>query len=202
MLKIHHLPRARGLRVVWLCEEMGAPYEIAPLSFPVSDAYRALNPMGTAPFLEDEGGVAMNESVAMLLYIAQKYGPTPLLPPPSDPAFARVLHMTVFGEATLGAYGNVVMGARFFAPSEHKENWSAGHARERMLAAFGYTAQLLGEAPYLAGEAFTIADISVGYAIGVARAMMNMEREMAPALLAYHDRLTARPAFQRADAVK
>ena len=55
MLKIHHLPRARGLRVVWLCEEMGLPYEIAPVTFPLPEAYRAINPMGTVPFLEDDG---------------------------------------------------------------------------------------------------------------------------------------------------
>ena len=94
MIKIYNFPRGRGARVIWLCEEMGLPYRIVPVSFPPSDEYRALNPLGQVPFLEDEGGVAINESVAMLFYIAEKYGPSPLLPPKSDPAFARVLQMT------------------------------------------------------------------------------------------------------------
>lgn len=202
MIKIYHLPRARGLRVVWLCEEMGLPYEVAPVVFPTNDAYKKLNPIGSVPFLEDDGGVAINESVAMMLYIAQKYGPTPLMPSPVDSRFARVLQMTVFGEATLGAHGNVLMGARFFAPDEHKQNWSVTASRERFIIGLNYAAEILGDNAHLAGEQFTLADISVGYAVGIARAMLGAEGEMSPKLLAYHDRITARPAFARANAVK
>ncbi|WP_232537524.1 hypothetical protein [Cystobacter fuscus] len=43
MIKIYNFPRgARGLRVMWLCEEMGLPYQVEKVSFPTSDAYRAL----------------------------------------------------------------------------------------------------------------------------------------------------------------
>ena len=203
MLKIHHTQRARGLRVVWLCEEMGLPYEIAPVTFPVPDSYKALNPMASLPFLEDDGGVAINESVAMMLYIAQKYGPTPLLPAPADPAFARVLQMAVFGEATIGMYGNMLVSAKFMAPDDQKSNWSVGYAREKMLKGMAYAESLLTRAPYLAGDTLTLADISVGYGVGIARSpMLGMEGDLPPALLAYHDRLTARPAYQRAAAVK
>jgi glutathione S-transferase len=154
--------------------------------------------MGTVPFLEDDG-VGINESIAMLLYIAQKYGPTPLLPSPQDKSFARVLQMTVFGEATLGAYGNVQMGARFFAPDEQKANWSVDDARTRMQRGYDYAAQLLGAGPWFAGELFTLADISVGYTVPFA-AMLGME---APKALAdHHARCTARPAYQRASAVQ
>jgi glutathione S-transferase len=81
MMKNHNFARgARGQRVMWLCEEMGLPYAVQNYSFPVATEYRALNPLGTVAFLEDAGGVALNESVAIMLYIAQRYGPTPLLP--------------------------------------------------------------------------------------------------------------------------
>ena len=104
MITIYNFPRgARGIRVFWLCEEMGLAYTPAAVSFPTSAEYRALNPLGSVPFLEDAGGVAINESVAMMLYLAERYGPTPLLPGKSDPAFARVLQFTVFGEAALAA---------------------------------------------------------------------------------------------------
>ena len=203
MLKIHHTPRARGLRVVWQCEEMGLPYEIAPVAFPMPDSYKALNPMAALPFLEDDGGVAINESVAMMLYIALKYGPTPLLPASTDPTFARVLQMTVFGEATIGMYGNMLVSAKFFAPEDQKSNWSVGYAREKMANGMAYAESMLARAPYLAGETFTLADISVGYGVGIARSpMLGMESDLSSALLAYHDRLIARPAYQRAAAAK
>jgi glutathione S-transferase len=74
---------ARGLRVAWLCEEMGLAHTFVPVDFPPDSNYRELNPFGTVPFLRD-GSVSMSESVAMMLYIAQKYGPTDALPPVDD----------------------------------------------------------------------------------------------------------------------
>ena len=59
MIRIHDFARgARGLRVVWQCEEMGLPYRFETVSFPPSAAYLALNPLGSVPFLEDDGGAA------------------------------------------------------------------------------------------------------------------------------------------------
>ena len=92
---------ARGLRVFWLCEEMGLEYRVETVSFPPSAAYLRLNPLGTVPFLEDEGGVAIQESIAMLLYLAQKYGPTPLNVSVDEPAYGSYLNWLFFGETTL-----------------------------------------------------------------------------------------------------
>jgi glutathione S-transferase len=95
MIKIHNFARgARGQRVMWQCEEMGLPYVVENHPFPVDAGYRALNSLGTVPFLEDTGGVAINESVAMMLYVAQKYGPTSLLPTADDALMARVFQLT------------------------------------------------------------------------------------------------------------
>jgi glutathione S-transferase len=55
----------------------------------------------------------------------------------------------------------------------------------------------LGESPYLLGDRFTAADISVGYSIGMA-GFAGAEDAMTPKLQAYHERLTERPAYQRA----
>ncbi len=76
--------------------------------------------LGSVPFLEDQDGVAINESVAMMLYLAQKYGPTPLLPDSDHPRFARVLQMTVFGETAIGMSINPIVEARFLAPDDDK----------------------------------------------------------------------------------
>jgi glutathione S-transferase len=200
MVKIHHLGRTRSLRVIWQCEEMGLAYEVIPAAFPITQAYRALNPIGALPFLEDEGGVAINESVAMMLYIATQYGPTPLLPGKGEPHLARVMQFLVFGEATLGAWGNVMMVTRFFAPDDQKQNFTATLATQRMNAALKFTADKLAAGPFLAGAQFTLADISTGYVIGIARGALADQLDIPPTLLAYHDRLQERPAYQRAAA--
>lgn len=200
MIRVYNFARgARGLRIFWQCEEMGLPYEVKVVPFPFPDDYRALNPAGGVPFLEDDGGVAINESVAIMLYLAQRYGPTPLLPSGDDPAaLARVLQMTVLSEATLGGGMNTLMSAHFAAPDADKRNWSVLGLEARMAHALGYVSDVLGDQPYLAGEAFSLADIAVSTALGVWRGALN--GEIPDRLAAYRERLAARPAYQRAQA--
>jgi glutathione S-transferase len=197
-IKIHNFARgARGLRAMWVCEEMGLAYEVATVTFPPGEAYRKLNPMGSVPFLED-GAVAINESVAIMLYLAERYGPTPLLPPRDDPAFARVLQMCVFSEATLGAGLNTLMAAHFMAPEADKRNWSVRAQEGRIEQALAYVEHLLGENPHLAGAQFSLADIAIATALGIRQGALGQ----APSakLAAYRERIMTRPAYERAKA--
>lgn len=197
MIKIYNFPRgARGLRLFWQCEEMGLPYQAGTVTFPPSAEYRALNPLGTVPFLEDEGGVAINESVAIMLYLAQKYGPTPLLPANDDPALARVLQLVVFSEATIGAGMNTLMAAHFAAPADDKRNWSVRGLETRIEQAFEFVIDKLGDRPFLAGADLTLADICVTTALGIWKGALN--KPVPDKLAAYRERLTGRPAYQRA----
>ncbi len=197
MIRIHNFARgARGVRLFWQCEEMGLPYEVETVSFPPSEAYRALNPLGTVPFLEDEGGVAINESVAIMLYLAEKYGPTPLLPGKDDPKLARVLQMTVFGETAIGMGINPLLDAHFAAPEAEKQSWLVRTQEARVERALHYVADMLGAAPFLAGEDLTLADISVSCALGIWKGALG--KALPDRLAAYRERLSARPAYQRA----
>ncbi len=196
MLKLHHAPHTRGMRVLWLCEEIGLPYEMAPVPFPPDEAYRARYPIGSVPLLEDDGGVLMNESTAMLLYIAQKYGPTPLLPSPSDPDLARVLQFLIFGETTIAMWITAMNVTLFFAPADQKTNWTNSEAARRAGVAVDYLSAALGDSDYIAGERFTVADISCAFALGVWR---RLHRQKLPDnLAAYLKRCESRDAYRRA----
>ena len=199
MITIHNFSRgARGLRVMWLCEEMGLAYRAAEVTYPPSAAYMALNPRGTVPFLEDEGGVAIGESVAMLLYPAHRYGPTPLMPARDDPDLARVLQLTVFGETAIGMGLNPLLAARFGAPEEHKRNWSVQGLEGRVEQSVDYVSDLLGGQTFLAGDRLTLADISVATALGIWKGALD--KTLPDNLVAYRERLAARPTYQRANA--
>ena len=200
MITIYNFPRgARGLRIFWQCEEMGLPYEVKPIPFPYPDDYLARNPAGGVPFLEDDAaGVAISESVAIMLYLAERYGPTPLLPARDDPALARVLQMTIFSEATLGGRMNTLMEAHFAAPDADKGNWSVRALGGRMTHALGYVADVLGDRAYLVGDDLTLADIAIVTALGMWRGALD--GEVPASLAAYRDRLAERPAYQRARA--
>jgi glutathione S-transferase len=199
MIRIHNFARgARGLRLFWQCEEMGLPYEAAIVSFPPSEAYRALNPLGSVPFLEDEGGVAINESVAIMLYLAERYGPTPLLPGKDDPRLARVIQMTVFGETAIGMGINPLLEAHFGAPEADKRNWSVQAQESRVQRALAHVEDLLVADQFLIGAELTLADISVSCAMGIWVGALG--KPLPAKLVAYRERLAARPAYQRARA--
>jgi glutathione S-transferase len=197
MMTIHNFARgARGQRVMWLCEEMGLPYAVKNHSFPVPADYRELNPLGTVPFLEDDGGVAMNESVAMMLYIAQQHGPTPLLPTDNAALMAKCLQLTMFGETEIGMNLNPLIGAHFMAGEADKRNWSVIGLEQRVKRAIQYAETLIHGRSYLVGDDLTLADISVSCGLGIWQGALG--GQLPEELMAYQDRLRARPAYQRA----
>jgi glutathione S-transferase len=199
-LRIWHAPRSRSLRVVWLCEEMGVPYEVRRVSLRAPDEeLRALNPFASVPVLEDDG-VHMLESVAMLLYIAGRYGPTPLALGPEDPDYARYLQWLVGGEASFTTHGNMLIYDRYRAPEEEKGGFLARVCEQKIDVALGLMVEALRDGPWIVGDRFTIADMSAGYAIGVARDFLGLAERIPEPVLAYYERLSARPAFQRATA--
>lgn len=201
MLKIFHSQGARSLRVLWLCEEMGVPYETAEASFfKPSDEFKAVNPLRTVPAMTD-GDVRMIESVAMMIYIMNKYGPTDLEVKPNEPGYADYLQYLMFGEAGVAAYGNPLVATRFLAPDDQKQNWTVGYLKNAIIKRLELVGERLGGKPYVAADRFTAADISIAYIATGAR-FVGIEDEMPPLVKAYVENLQQRPAFQRAAAVK
>jgi len=162
---------SRSLRVTWLLEEMGLPYHLRPVHLLEGggDAeFLAVNPAGFIPAMQD-GDVTMVESVAIMEYLMARYGPTPLAPPSHDPAFPAYQQFLHLGEAGLAASIYFVIGSRNFAPEDQRNNWSANQALEVFESRLGLVTRQLARSPYLAGETFTAADISVSYALDLAR---------------------------------
>jgi glutathione S-transferase len=199
MITVYGAPPTRALRALWMLEEMGLAYEVRHVDFSkrFEDAeFMAASPTGSIPAIRD-GDVRVMESCAILEYLGAKYGPTPLAPTvgePSYPAYVSFLH---FGEASLTAPLNVAVGSRFFAPEDQKENWGALFAIDQFVRKSAALLGPLARAPFVAGEAFTAADISCGYALGLAR-HLRCEDRLDPAVRDYAARLAERPAFRRA----
>jgi glutathione S-transferase len=199
MIVVHNFARgARGLRVLWLCEEIGLACRFEAVSYPPSPAYLALNPLGNVPFLQD-GTVAINESVAMLLYLAQTYGPTPLLPGAGDPALAKVLQLTVMGETALGMRLNPLLGAKFAAPEADKRNWSVRGLEQGVAETVAYLSAELAGRDFIVGDGLTVADLCVATGLGIWRGALG--GDLPENLSGYLARMAARPAYKRAQAM-
>jgi len=195
MITIHNFSRGvRGIRVAWQCEEMGLPWRAVGFEFPGPAEYRAKYPLGSVPFLEDEGGVAMAESVAMMLYLAERYGPTPLLP--REPAaLARTLQLAVASEAALGGLMNPMMGTKFAAPEGDKANWTDGFCAARVADALDYAESLL-TGDYFVGDGLTLADIAISTSLGMWDGALG--KPVPGKLAAHRERMMQRPAYQKA----
>lgn len=201
MLKIYHSQGARSLRVLWLCEEMGVPYETAEASFfKPSDEFKSVNPLRTVPAMVD-GDTRMIESVAMMIYIMAKYGPTDLDVKPDEPGYGDYLQFLLFGEAGVAAYGNPLVATRFMAPEDQKQNWTAGYLKNAILKRLEFVGERLGGKPFVAADRFTAADISVAYIVTGAK-FAGIDEDIPASVKAYVAELHKRPAYQRAAVVK
>ena len=201
MLKVYHSQGARSLRVLWLCEEMDVPYQTAEASFfKPSDEFKAVNPLRTVPAMVD-GDVRMIESVAMMIYIMAKYGPTDLEVKPDERGYGDYLQFLMFGEAGVAAYGNPLVATRFMAPEDQKQNWTAGYLKNAILKRLEFVGERLGGNPFVAADRFTAADISVAYIVTGAK-FAGIDEDIPASVKSYVAELHKRPAYQRAAAVK
>jgi glutathione S-transferase len=189
----------RGFRVVWLLEEMGLAYRLRRVDLLAGvdkdPAFLAINPGGFIPAIQD-GEVTMVESIAIMTYLMARYGPTVLAPDPFDPTFPRYQQFLHLGEAGLAVPANYVSSARNFAPEADRQNWSARDALDTFESRLKLVTRQLSLSPFLAGESFTAADISVTYALMLARRAAGIA--LGAVEQAYMVRTSERAAYKRA----
>ena len=118
------------------------------------------------------------------------------LRPRPDPAFPAYLQFLHLGEAGLAGTIQLVVVSRNFAPESERDNWGAGWTLDQFTRQLGHVTRRLADAPYMAGDAFTAADISVTYALTLAARAGGII--LGEAERAYVDRTTARDAYERA----
>ncbi len=188
----------RGFRVIWLLEEMGLPYRLRPVDLITGvrhdPEFLAINPAGFIPALQD-GDTIMVESIAIMEYLLARYGPSPLAPQPFDPAFPAYQQFLHLGEAGLAASMYFVMVSRNLAPAAERDNWGARKAREVFASRLGLVTRQLARTPYMGGDLFTAADISVTYALEFAQ---RHDYALGAAELDYIARTTDRDGYRRA----
>lgn len=203
MYTLYHCQAARSLRCLWALEEAGAEYDLKILAFPPRYAepeYLEENPLGTIPLFID-GAVRMTESMAICHYVAEKEGADALIVKPGEEDYGDYLDTLFYGEATLTAPLTVPMRYDRFARDEDKKPDVAEDYRSIFRNRLQAAEKRLSESEYMAAGRFTMADISVGYALILAR-FADPEFELPAPVAAYFGRLKEREAFQRARAAE
>ena len=202
MIELWHCPDARSFRPLWALEELGLPYKLHLLPFPPrvrEPGFLEVNPLGTIPALKD-GDTFMSESAAIVQYLCTRHGPSDLAVAVDDPAYGAWLNWLHFGEATLTFPQTLVLRYRQFEPG--KAEVVADDYAQWFLSRLRHVDRALGDGrEWLCAGRFTGADISVGYALLLAK-QLKLDGKFSPAIQAYWDRLKGRPGFKAAKAAQ
>lgn len=199
MLTVHHLGVSQSDRIVWLCEELNIPYQMIryerdPVTRMAPPEYKALHPFGTAPVITD-GDLVLGESGAIIEYIIAKHGGGRLSLGPSSPNYTDYLYWFHFANGSVMPAAMVDLVVSRLG-GEAAENTRALRARSDR--AYDMIEQRLGETDYLAGDAFTAADIIMLFPLTTMRVFVQRDLEPYPNIRAYLQRIAAHPAYQRA----
>jgi glutathione S-transferase len=197
MLKVHHLNNSRSQRILWLLEELNAPYEVVhyqrmspiPLAPP---ELKAVHPLGKSPVIE-EGATTIAESGAIVAYILDTHGNGRLRPEAGTPERVKYIEWMHYAEGSamlpllmhlyLGFLGEAAAPLRPRVESEianhlsYMENAIAGHR-------------------FFVGDDLTGADIQLVFVLEAADASGLLKDY--PALSEYLTRMQTRPAYKRA----
>jgi glutathione S-transferase len=200
LLTVHHLGCSQSERIVWLCEELGLEYELkryerrkdTRLAPP---EYQALHPVGTAPIITD-GPLVLGESAAIVEYLIEVYGNGRLTVKKGEPEFADYLYWFHFANGSLQPLILQVLFLERVNPSE--ENAALQRLKERFKLIVSTIEKRLGHALYLAGPELTAADIMTVFSLTTMRRFRPYDLSPWPNVLAYLQRIGARPAYRRA----
>ncbi len=195
MFRLYHRPMAgRPVRAAWILEEAGAPFEVVRLSMDETRAAEHLerHPLGRVPVLQD-GDDLLYESAAVCLHVADSLPEAGLIPPLGSYERGLVYQWVLFAMTEIEPAFLPLLPSRTTDPAE--EAASKAVLRERLEV---LERELEGHT-FLVGDGFTVADVVVG---SLAADIVGLgHAEGFPAIIAWVQRLQARPARERAVAV-
>jgi glutathione S-transferase len=193
MMRLYHREHAgRPIRVAWVLEELGEPYEITVMTREESkgEEHHVRHPLGRVPVLEDDDGFVF-ESAAICLHLADLHPDAGLAPAPGTHERALLYQWTIFAPAELEP---PLIESAVYAQRDPDRSAAA---RQRFDEAADAVSAALDRSDYLLGGRFTVADVLVGSALAFTE-RIGFADEIPSNLRDYLARLMQRPARQRA----
>jgi len=185
-------------KVLWCCDELKIPYQRVDAGLQAGDvdtpAYRALNPNGLVPTIED-GKFVLWESNAILRYLAAKHGLDPFWPTNLETRASADRWMDWY-ISTLWMHMRPLFLQLIRCTADERDQTIIDTAKEKTLASMEILDTHLGSNPYVAGTEFTLGDIPVGAA--VYRWMsLPVERPVLAHVESWYARLGKREAYRQ-----
>ena len=212
MLVVHHLNNSRSQRVLWLLEELGLPYEIAHYQRDAKTMLAppellAVHPLGKSPVLTD-GNTTVAETGAIVEYLLEKNGNGSLLPALGTPEALRYRYWLHFAEGSAMPplvltliFNRVANGPMPFFVRPVARAIAAKvmdlMVRPNIARQLDFMEAELGRSLWFAGNELTGADIMMSFPLEAAAQRAGLDGRR-PKLMAFLDRIHARPAYKQA----
>ncbi len=212
MIVVHHLNHSRSQRVLWLLEELGVPYRIQRYE---RDAKTMLappelmkvHPLGKSPVITD-GKLTVAESGAIIEYLVERYGEGALAPAVGTPERLRYRYWLHYAEGSLMSpllmklvFDQVDKAHMpFFAKPIAKAisaKVKGGFVTPNIECHLDYLEAELNNTDWFAGSEFSAADVQMSFPLEAAAARAGLDNSR-PRLMAWLERIHARPAYHRA----
>ena len=197
-MKLYGSKNSRSLRCVWALEEAGTTYEYQRVNMMKGEGYapafKAVNPLGKIPALQD-GELTLTESMAIVQYVADKF-PQAALVPVELTARAEVSRWVYYAVTEVEPHLWAIAQHRFALPEDKRVAALEPTTVWQLARSFRPIEKALAAQPYIAGAAFSMADIVVFHCL--VWALSAKLEGVDAASLAYIKRLKTRPAYQRA----
>jgi len=212
MIIVHHLNNSRSQRVLWLLEELAVDYDVKRYQRDAKTMLapaelRKVHPLGKSPVISD-GDLTLAESGAIIEYLADRYGNGRLAPPPGTSGRLRYSYWIHFAEGT--AMPPLLLKLVFDriekAPAPFFVRPIARAIANRAKGTFvqpnidrnlDYMEAELGKSNWFAGNEFSAADVQMSFPLEAAAARGGLDSRR-PRLMAFLERIHARPAYRRA----
>lgn len=197
-MKLYSAPRTRAIRVAWLLEELGVPYELETVEFKptTSEFFIQDTPTGKIPTLVD-GDVVLCESGAILEYLIERHDDGALAPRAGEPERGVYLQWMHFAESTAWVPIGVVVWLGVYREGRDGEELLAD-ARRRAVLSLDVVEKELQSRSTLLERGFSAADVMLAFTLGVAQQLALLDAQSHPGVSSYLERLFAREAFRRA----
>ena len=202
MIKFYYHPSPNPLKVALFLEESGMPYETIPVDTRKGEQhlpdFLKINPNAKTPAIVD-GEAIVFDSNAILLYLAEKSGQ--FLPENSPAARAQLLSWLMFVATGIGPYSGQAVHFKHFAPAP--KDYAVNRYMFEAERHYGILDAHLANHTYMLGETYTIVDMAVWGWVRVLPFIFGAEPfAKLPNLKRHFDMIHARPAAQRAEALK
>ncbi len=202
MIKFYYHPSPNPAKVALFLEEAGLPYELMPVDTRKGEQFKPdflkINPNAKTPAITD-GDVTVFDSNAILLYLAEKTGK--FLPDNTPKARAQLLSWLMFVATGIGPYSGQAVHFKHHAPE--KLAYAVNRYLHEAQRHWGIIDAQLAKHRYMLGDTYTIVDMAVwGWARAVPFILGDDAWTKLPNLKRLFDEISARPAAQRAEALK